>query len=67
MKEITRRELLSSISKDAAKTVLGAWYGFKSGIDNETKPTGDEAVFESVRRLKKKPKFQNPNRKEGEK
>lgn len=55
MKEMTRREVLQGFfSKDTLKEAYGAWHHFNKEVDNASKLTGDAAVLEIARKLKKK-------------
>jgi len=52
--EITRRDFFRKLySKDTAKDVFGTVYGFKHGLDNASKPSGDEAIFKIVKNRKR--------------
>jgi len=63
---LTRRELLQSFfSRDTLKEAYGAFTHFNKEMDNASKLTGDKAVFEIARRLKKKNSTLDLIRKEG--
>jgi hypothetical protein len=53
--DITRRDFFRKLcSKDAAKDVFGKWHSFKQEFDNTSKPSGDEAIFQIVKKMKKR-------------
>jgi hypothetical protein len=50
--EMTRRKFFSELcSKDTAKTVLGAWYGFTNEVKKEKPISCDDAGFKLGRKL----------------
>jgi hypothetical protein len=50
--EITRRKFFSELcSKDTAKTVLGAWYGFAKEVKKKKVISPDEAGLLLARRI----------------
>jgi hypothetical protein len=71
LKGLTRREFFSRFSRDTLKDIYGGWYNFssaeKGNKDHPDKLSGDEAIFELVERIKKRPKKNSDffNRKEG--
>ncbi len=66
MKVLSRRELLKSIfSRDTIKEVYGAWHNFNNEMNDAKRLTGDEAIKEFARRLRKKSKLSEIIRKEG--
>lgn len=58
MADITRRDFFRKLcSKNTAKDAFGGWHSFKKEFDNASKPSGDDAIFEIVKKLKKRAKY----------
>jgi len=63
-KDITRRNFFSELcSKDTAKMVFGAWYGFSKEVKNEKPISCEEAGLRLGR--KSQMKLNSDSRKEG--